>query len=220
MRRSRTGCSRAGPLHNWQSIQRSIRVDAFDPHFTTGRHRPRADADRLRSGRRGQVVKTQRVYPNRRSRLGSLTIYRSDYGLAATVSLVNTSGAETGRSVAAARLLRRGHGRDACRLDSFTVPDAPATPCSIGTVTVPLDRSGARVSIGACRNSAKAHVVMVARDGTEAVDRVVSRRRGHRAADRRPSAARRRRVLRAPQRRRRPDDPVPVRGPCRCDDRA
>jgi cytochrome c biogenesis protein ResB len=88
----------AGPLHDWGSVQRTIRVDAFEVNYKTGGvdRGPTPTVSVLDA--EGRVLKSQRVYPNETLKLGSLAIYPADYGLAALVSLVDTSGAETRRS--------------------------------------------------------------------------------------------------------------------------
>ena len=109
------GTVHTGPLHDWRSVHRSIRVDAFDLEFKTGGiDRGPTPTVSVLDGT-GQVVKTQRVYPNRPLKTGSLTIYPSTYGLAAAVSIVNTSGVETGALRAARGLLRYGRRWDDSR---------------------------------------------------------------------------------------------------------
>jgi cytochrome c biogenesis protein ResB len=88
-----------GPLHGWGGARRSIRVDAFEPDFTSGGidRGPTPTVSVLDAA--GAVLKTQRVYPNMTLSVGSLTVYPSDFGLSATVSAVTTSGVETGRGM-------------------------------------------------------------------------------------------------------------------------
>lgn len=88
-----------GPLHDWSRVHRSIRVDAFEPayHFDGIDRGPTPTVSVLDGS--GNPVKTQRVYPNMTLKTGTLTIYPVDFGLAAAVALLDSSGAETGRGV-------------------------------------------------------------------------------------------------------------------------
>lgn len=87
------GVVHSGPFFYWHQITRSIRVDAFEPHYRSGGvdRGPTPTVSVL--DRSGHVIKQQRVYPNATLKTGSLTIYPSDYGLAVNVSVVNTAGA-------------------------------------------------------------------------------------------------------------------------------
>jgi len=87
-----------GLSHDWRRVHRSIRVDAFDLDFKTGGidRGPTPTVSVLDAA--GKVIKKQRVYLNMTLKTGSLTIYPSDYGLSADVSILDTSGVETGRS--------------------------------------------------------------------------------------------------------------------------
>lgn len=90
------GLINAGPLHNWNTIHRSFRVDAFDPAFTSdGIKRGPTPTVSLLDGT-GAVVLTQQVYPNHTLKNGSLTVYPSDYGLSARFSLTTSGGVPAG----------------------------------------------------------------------------------------------------------------------------
>ena len=93
------GLLTAGPLHSWGDSARSVRVDAFDPKFSSGGvlRGPTPTVSLLDA--KGGVLATQRVFPNNTLKYGSLTIYPADYGLSADVVLLDTAGAEAGRSV-------------------------------------------------------------------------------------------------------------------------
>jgi len=93
------GMLNTGPLHDWRGVLRSIRVDAFDLQYETGgMDRGPTPTVSVLDGE-GRVLKTQRVYPNQQLKTGSLSVYPSAYGLAVTLSMVDSSGVETGRSV-------------------------------------------------------------------------------------------------------------------------
>lgn len=89
------GSLSTGPLHDWRGVRRSIRVDAFDLQYETGgtKHGPTPTVSVLDG--HGQLIKTQRVYPNQQLKTGSLSIYPSAYGLSVALSMVPANGAET-----------------------------------------------------------------------------------------------------------------------------
>ena len=91
------GVYSAGPLYGWRAPQRSIRLEAFEQDYVTGGvNRGPTPTVRVLDAR-GEVIKSQRVYPNHTLKTGSLTVYPSDWGLSATVALTDATGTETGR---------------------------------------------------------------------------------------------------------------------------
>lgn len=87
------GYLKAGPLHDWGRVQRAIRLDAFEPSYVlNGMDRGPTPTVSVLDGE-GNVVKTQRVYPNMPLRSGSLTVHNSEYGLAVWMSLRDATGA-------------------------------------------------------------------------------------------------------------------------------
>lgn len=166
------GILHAGPLHNWGSVHRSIRVDAFETNYITGGigRGPTPTVSVLDAA--GKVVKTQRVYPNMTLSTGSLTIYPDSFGLSANLSVLSTAGAEL------------GHVFDFVDFSSTaasgTVPTqlltfrgrAGGSPLTV-SITIPLDRT-AGTFVQAIPQKPLAHVVVTSSDGTPVLDRDVS----------------------------------------------
>ena len=139
------GTYHAGPLRGWLSATRGIRVDAFEPHFTSGGiDRGPTPTVSLLDGQ-GAVITTQRVYPNMTLKSGPVTIYPDNFGLVASVSAVGSSGVETGRA-----LLLVDFSEEATTatvpVDHLTLFDAAGKPLYLVSVTVPLDINGNVVS--------------------------------------------------------------------------
>lgn len=165
------GILTTGPLHGWLTARRTIRVDSFDVNFKTGGvdRGPTPTVSVLDA--QGRVVESQRVYPNNTLKTGSLTIYPADYGLAATVSLLDARGTESARSVqlvdfapgavggtAPAGHLTVGGVADGADLDVF--------------VSVPLDTATGGYA-GRLPRIPKARVVVTSLDGKPVLDRVL-----------------------------------------------
>ncbi len=93
------GIMNAGVMRNWSTVQRSFRLDAFEQTYVTdGIDRGGTPTVALLD-KDGNVVRSQRVYPNATLKHGSVTVYPKDYGLAVEVSIADPSGAVLGRSV-------------------------------------------------------------------------------------------------------------------------
>lgn len=161
----------AGPLRDWDAVDRTIRVDEFDLKYATG------GVDRGPTplvtvlDAQGEVVKSQRVYPNHTLKTGSLTIYPSDYGLSATISIVDPAGRETYRSAELIDFSGKAEGG--------TVPAAPlvlrddaGTPRMRISISVPLDRTQGGF-LGRLPTSRVARVVVTSLDDAVLVDRAV-----------------------------------------------
>lgn len=135
------GILSAGPLHSLLAAQRSIRLDAFELNYSSGGvdRGPTPTVSVLDA--RGEVIKSQRVYPNHTLKTGALAIYPADYGLSATVSLVDVSGAEIGRS---SRLIDFSEEvTQGIRPVGYLVVRDSAGNASLKVfLTVPLDRVG------------------------------------------------------------------------------
>jgi hypothetical protein len=162
----------AGPMRDWNRVHRSIRVDAFDPHFRTGGidRGPTPTVSVLDGA--GKVIKTQRVYPNMTLKTGSLTIYPSDWGLSATLSLVNTSGVETARSVQLVDFSEEATN-GTVPVGSLNVSDSAGNALLRVSVSVPLDHSGDKLLKGIPKKPA-ALVVVTSPDDKPVLDRIVS----------------------------------------------
>jgi hypothetical protein len=165
------GILSAGPLHSWGTPQRSIRLDAFELQYETGGvdRGPTPTVSVLDA--HGAAIKSQRVYPNNTLKTGSLTVYPSDFGLSATVAVVNPSGVETGRS---SRLVdfSEDTSQGTRPVGYLTVNDDAGNPRLKLRISVPLDRAG---NIGLKRLPAepKARVVVTSMEDEPVLDRVL-----------------------------------------------
>ncbi|MDY0340442.1 MAG: cytochrome c biogenesis protein ResB, partial [Coriobacteriia bacterium] len=83
----------AGPWYRLRSVDRSIRVDGFELDYEAGgvRRGPTPTVAVLNGD--GEVLESRIVYPNHILRHGSLSIYPVDYGLSASVVMIDDSGA-------------------------------------------------------------------------------------------------------------------------------
>jgi cytochrome c biogenesis protein len=165
------GILSAGPLHSWFSAQRTIRVDAFEIDFKTGGidRGPTPTVTILDA--RGAVIKSQRVYPNNTLQVGSLTVYPADYGLAATVSLVDTNGAESGRSTQFVDFSSEASGGTA-PAGHLTVGDATGRPALEVFISVPLDRVTGGL-VARLPEDPRVRVVVATMDSKAVIDQVM-----------------------------------------------
>ena len=139
------GTLSTGPLHSWGRVSRAIRVDAFEPRFTSdGIDRGPTPTVSLLDGD-GAVIMTQRVYPNMTLKSGSLTIYPDDFGLAVTVSTIASGGVETGSAVMLVDFSKEATTATV-PVDHLTLSDSAGKPLYLVSVTVPLDIRGNVVS--------------------------------------------------------------------------
>jgi len=165
------GVLQAGPLHDWNWVRRSIRVDAFDPAFHSGGidRGPTPTVAVLDSA--GRVIKTQLVYPNKTLQIGTLTIHTNAYGLAAYVSLVKPSGTEaSGVELVDFSDTAAGGTVTAAPLN---VRDKTTGQTQLAiAVSVPLDQSGGDF-VQLLPKDPTARVVVTSLDGTQLVDSVV-----------------------------------------------
>lgn len=166
------GVLHAGPLHGWGAAHRSIRVDAFDPDYRTGGiDRGPTPTVTVLDGA-GRVIKTQRVYPNMTLKTGSLTIYPNNYGLAAGLSTVNSSGVEMGHAIQLVDFSETA--KEGTTPTGFlTVGDAAGKPQLYVLVTVPLDVTRGQFDQGLPKKPT-ARLVLTSLDGKPLLDRVVS----------------------------------------------
>jgi hypothetical protein len=158
------GSIKAGPLYDWSRVHRSFRVDAFDPAYTSdGIDRgPTPTVSLLDAA--GNVVLTQRVYPNHTIKDGALTVYPAAYGLSATFSLVSTEGAATGTVIMLVDFSAEAT-QGTSPIDFLDVSDTSGKPLYRIFVTVPLDtKNGVLVQRVPTRPSA--HIGVAAPDGT------------------------------------------------------
>ena len=135
----------AGPLHDLGGGERAIRVDSFEPHYLSGGidRGPTPTVSVLDAA--GKVIKTQRVYPNMTLKTGSLTIYPNNYGLAAALSTVDSSGVETGRGILLVDFSAEATTAT-LPIEHLDLPDSAGNPVYRVEATVPLDIKGVVVS--------------------------------------------------------------------------
>ena len=166
------GTLHTGPLHDWSGVRRSIRVEAFDLQYQTGgtKRGPTPTVSVLDG--EGRVIKTQRVYPNMTLKTGSLAIYPSAYGLAATLSIANTSGVETGRSVQLVDFSETARDGTVSS-GSLAVSDRAGNAELTVSTTIPLERVGGQLDM-ALPEKPTARIVVSSPDGEPLVDRIVS----------------------------------------------
>jgi cytochrome c biogenesis protein ResB len=81
-----------GAWHDWTRVDRSIRLDAFDPSVTRGGIDLGAVPTVSVLDSDGTVLATQQVYPNNKLHSGSLSINAPACGLAVTIQLTTPSG--------------------------------------------------------------------------------------------------------------------------------
>ena len=165
------GLMSAGPLRDWPGVQRTIRVDALDLHFRTGGvdRGPTPTVSVLDA--QGKVLKSQRVYPNNTLNVGSLTIYPADYGLTATVSLVDKSGVEAGRSVQFVDFYAKADSGTA-PVGFLKVSDAAGNAELRVYVSVPLDRVAGGLA-GRLPTTPAARVLVTSLDDAPVLDQVL-----------------------------------------------
>lgn len=82
----------AGRLHRWDGVERSIRVDDFDPAMKKGDLELGAVPTVSVLDGNGDVIATEDVYPNNKLHAGSLSINAPTCGLTATIVLQTASG--------------------------------------------------------------------------------------------------------------------------------
>lgn len=165
-----SGAVTSGPLYDWGSVHRSIRVDAFDVSFRSGGIGRGASPTVSVLDGAGNVVKTQRVYPNNTLKLGSLTVYPSDYGLSATVAARDSAGVETTRSTVLIDFSGKAEGGT-----------APAVSLALGSgaqaltvlVSVPLDSTQGGL-LARLPDDRRARVVVNSAAGLPLLDTVIS----------------------------------------------
>lgn len=163
------GMLRTGPLYDWSRVHRSIRVDAFDTEFRTG------DLDRGPTptvsvlDAEGRVIRTQRVYPNSPLQAGSLTIHPSDFGFAATLSVMNASGVEFGRATQLIDVSQTAT-EGTVPVGALTVSNQAGKGRLNVFATVPMDRSNGQLALPQER---VARVSVRASDGRPVLDRVM-----------------------------------------------
>jgi hypothetical protein len=165
------GTLQAGSLYNWSSIHRSFRIDSFDPDFHIGDldYGPAPTVSVLDGS--GHVIKTQLVYPNMPLQIGSLTVHAPAFGLAATLSIVDTAGAEEARAVQLIDFSATAAG-GTTPIGNLIVSDHAGNPELKVFATVPLDRSGGQY-VQALPLAPTARVVITTLGGQTVLDRVV-----------------------------------------------
>ena len=163
------GVLRVGPLHDWNLVHRSIRVDSFDTEFRTG------DLDRGPTptvsvlDANGSVIKTQRIFPNSPLQSGTLTIHPADFGFAVDVSLSSAAGEKFGQATQLVDISQTAADGTA-PLRVLTLSNQAGQQQEYALVTVPLRREGGQFAVPQERT---AHVVVASLDGRPVADRVL-----------------------------------------------
>jgi hypothetical protein len=157
------GVVQAGPLRDWSTVHRSFRVDSLEPDFRIGNldYGPAPTVSVLDGA--GNVIKTQRVYPNMPLQVGSLTIHAPAFGLAATLSLVATGGIQVARGIELIDFSNEATGGTIPAGDLVMADRNGAPELRIST-SVPLDRAGGGYA-QALPTAPTAHVVIMTMDG-------------------------------------------------------
>lgn len=167
------GVLTAGPLHDWTSVHRSIRLDALEPDFKTrGIDVGAVPTVSVLDGA-GNVIVAQRVYPNNMLHAGSLSINAPGVGLSVALSLVDPSGAQIARAVQLVDFSQTAP-EGTVPAEPLALTDKAGKATMIVRVTVPLDREGGHFGEWIPKQPA-ARVVVTATDGTPIVNRVVTK---------------------------------------------
>ena len=162
---------RTGPWYDWGRVQRSIRVDAFEPDFRSdGIDRGPTPTVSILDGA-GRVVITQRVYPNMMLHSGSLSINSPACGLSVTLAMLDTTGAEIGRVIQPVDFSQVATG-GTVPLGLLSRRDAAGNVLLRMAITVPLDRSGRGFGEWIPKQPT-AHVVVSSPDGATVLDSTV-----------------------------------------------
>jgi len=160
-----------GPWHDWTRVQRSIRVDSFEPDFRAeGIDRGAVPTVSVLDGT-GHVIITQRVYPNMMLHSGSLSINSPAVGLSAALALLNSSGGEIGRSVQPIDFSQTATD-GTVPLGVISLTDSAGKARLTVSVTVPLDRTGGHFDEWIPKEPTT-HVVVTSADGTQLLDRTL-----------------------------------------------
>lgn len=129
-----------GPLHSFGTQPVSLRVDEFDVSYETGGVKRGATPTVTVLDASGEVVKTQLVYPNNTLKSGSLTVYPYDYGLSATVAMLDDSGGEIQRAVQLIDFSGASVG-GTTPVDVLVLRDDAGEPLYRMLISVPLDET-------------------------------------------------------------------------------
>lgn len=161
---------RTGPLHDWDNVRRSFRVDALEADYTTGGIDRGSVPTVCVLDASGHLIKRQRVYPNMMLHAGSVAINAPACGLSATIALLGTAGSEIGRSTQLIDFSQTAT-EGTVPVGGLGVAESGGGGLKI-LVTVPLEGAQGHFSE---RIPARptARVVVTSADGASLVDRVV-----------------------------------------------
>lgn len=161
-----------GPLHSWDRADRTVRLDAFDITYEArGVNRgPTPRVSILNAD--GEVLDSQRVYPNHTLKHGSLTIYPVDYGLSATVAILDASGAEVQRMTQLLDFSGEAEG-GTTPVTPLVARDADGTPQFRMFISVPLDETEGGYA-GRVPEQPRARILVVQESGEAVLDRTVA----------------------------------------------
>jgi len=161
----------AGPWHDWGRVNRSIRVDAFEPEYKVdGIDRGAVPTVSILDGA-GRTLLTQRVYPNNMLHSGSLAINAPSCGLSVWLASLDASGAETERLIRYVDFSQTATG-GTVPTNVLSTKDAAGNVMLL-TVTVPLDRVEGGGYGEWVPKQRTARVLVTTADGRPLLDRVV-----------------------------------------------
>jgi hypothetical protein len=162
----------AGPWHDWSRKRRSVRLDALAPDFKTGGIDRGAVPTVSLLDAAGEVIKTQRVYPNMMLHDGSLSINAPGVGLAVTLALLDANGAEVRRSIQLVDF-SQSTTDGTVPIEAITRRDNAGNVLTRLRVTVPLERVDGHFGEWIPRRP-KARLMVTSAEGTPLLDRIMS----------------------------------------------
>lgn len=161
----------AGPWHSWDDDGLSFRLDDFEPRFTAGGidRGPVPTLSVLDA--EGNVLKTQRVYPNKMLHIGALKVSAPAFGLSVNLTLLDEAGTEVGR---AAQLLdfEQSAPDGTVPLEPLAITDDAGNTTALVHATVPLIAEDGRF-VEWLPKDAAARIVAESVDGQALVDELV-----------------------------------------------
>lgn len=165
------GVLTTGPWHDFGSVHRSFRLDAFALDFKAdGIDRGPVPTVSVLDGE-GAVVKTQPVYPNMMLHVGSLSISSPAYGLSVELSVVDTNGAEIGRTTEPVDFAQDSPD-GTVPLELLAIYNADGSTRLLLHVAVPLDRGEGRF-VEWMPSSPSTRVIVNTPDGVALIDRTL-----------------------------------------------
>lgn len=161
----------SGSWRDWNQVRRTIRLDALEPDYKSGGiDRGAVPTVSLLDGD-GEVLTSQRVYPNNMLHSGSLSISAPIVGLAVWLVSVDSSGTIVGRFTQPVDFSQEASGGTSPAL-ALTRRDASGGVAASLYVDVPLDRAGDRYGEWVPERPT-AHVLIKTAGGQPVLDKVI-----------------------------------------------